>query len=50
MPTFSWNKIVSKTGSPAYGIQLFKDLSERRNELEDLIQPMVGKNFSEYGE
>jgi len=44
------DKIVSKTSSPAYGIQLFKDLSERRNELEDLIQPMEGKNFSEYGE
>ena len=44
------DKIVSKTTSPAYGIQLFKDLCERRNELEDLIQPMDGKNFSAFGE
>jgi len=44
------DKIVSKGKSPEYGIKLFKDLSERRNELEDLIQPMEGKNFSEYDE
>ncbi len=46
------DQVVGKrsSGNPEYGIKLFKDLTERRNEFEELIQHMENQNFKEFME
>ena len=46
------DQVVAKrnSGNPEYGIRLFKDLTERRNDFEELIQHMENQNFKEFME